>query len=122
MLGVIDAAVVCCCGNFVLLWRFRARLSGNSAHHRATHSEPFTCMLHIDSLLHLNIHGSQEDIDGEMLLELDEDTMEEDLGVRRLCPLIIPIFSPHFRVYEVVSLHRCVLHKHNVQYLKRCSN
>ena len=27
----------------------------------------------------------------------------------RLCPTIFPIFLPHFRLYEVVSLHMCVL-------------
>ena len=30
-------------------------------------------------------------------------------GVRPLCAPIFPIFLPRFRLYEVVSLHRCVL-------------
>ena len=34
-------------------------------------------------------------------------------SVRRLCLRGFPLFVPHFRLYEVVSLHRCVLaYKH----------
>ena len=34
------------------------------------------------------------------------------LVVRRLCPPIFLIFLPHFRLYEVVSLHMCVSSTH----------
>ena len=30
-------------------------------------------------------------------------------SVRRVCPRIFPILLPHFRLYEVASLHMCVL-------------
>ena len=37
------------------------------------------------------------------------DWHQFNLHVRRLCPLIFPTSLPHFRLYEVVALHMCVL-------------
>ena len=33
----------------------------------------------------------------------------QDVVVPSLCPPLFPMFLPHFRLYEVVSLHMCVL-------------
>ena len=47
----------------------------------------------------------------DQMLGLQKEQMDELNAecVRRLWPQIFPIFLPHFRLYEVVSLHACVL-------------